>query len=39
MAVGEAPIKAAVKWIDEQIRDVPRPTASCSWTRPVVASI
>jgi hypothetical protein len=23
MAVGEAPIKAALKWIDEQIRDRP----------------
>jgi hypothetical protein len=23
MAVGEAPIKAAIKWIDEQMRDHP----------------
>ena len=23
MAIGEAPIKAAVKWIDEQLRDRP----------------
>ena len=23
MAVGEAPIKAAVKWLDEQLRDNP----------------
>jgi hypothetical protein len=24
MAVGEAPIKAAIKWIDEQMRDNPK---------------
>jgi hypothetical protein len=24
MAVGEAPIKAAIKWIDEKMRDDPR---------------
>lgn len=23
MAVGEAPVKAAIKWIDEQVRDNP----------------
>jgi hypothetical protein len=26
MAIGEAPIKAAIKWIDEQLRDRPDAT-------------